>query len=30
MPSVCAFARSEPTERFMSFETLTAGVLAFE
>ena len=25
MPSVCAFARSEPTERFMSFETLTAG-----
>jgi hypothetical protein len=30
IPSWCAFARSAGTVRFISFEILTMGVLAFE
>jgi hypothetical protein len=30
MPSLSAFCRSEPIDRFVNFATLVTGVLAFE
>ena len=30
MPSLSAFCRSEPTDRFVNFATLATGVRAFE